>query len=92
MFLFRIYHPLSSLLYCVMQYYTHFSYVVNLQHEVSISENYDTGVCKVLFPHAREGRDVPQLSGNGREDTGGKGDTTEMENETSGTGLTTMQK
>jgi hypothetical protein len=35
---------------------------------------------------------VPQLSGNGREDTGGKGDTIEMENETSGTGLTTTQK
>jgi hypothetical protein len=34
----------------------------------------------------------PQLSGNGREDTGGKGDTIEMENETSGTGLTTTQK
>jgi hypothetical protein len=32
------------------------------------------------------------LSGNGREDTGGKGDTIEMENETSGTGLTTTQQ
>jgi hypothetical protein len=28
------------------------------------------------------------MSGNGREDTGEKVDTTEMENETSGTGLT----
>jgi hypothetical protein len=31
------------------------------------------------------------LSGNGQEDTGGKGDTTETEDETSGTGLTTKQ-
>jgi hypothetical protein len=37
-------------------------------------------------------RHVPQLSGNGREDTGGKGDTIDRENETSGTGLTTGQK
>jgi hypothetical protein len=37
-------------------------------------------------------RHVPHLSGNGREDTGGKGDTIEMESETSGTGLTTTQK
>jgi hypothetical protein len=37
-------------------------------------------------------RRVPQLSGNGWEDTGGKGDTIEMENETSGTGLTTTHK
>jgi hypothetical protein len=37
-------------------------------------------------------RHVPQLSGNEREDTGGKGVTIEMENETSGTGLTTRQK
>jgi hypothetical protein len=37
-------------------------------------------------------RHVPQLSGNGWEDTGRKGDTTEMENETSGTRLTTTQK
>jgi hypothetical protein len=35
---------------------------------------------------------VPQLSGNVREETGGKGDTIEMGNETSGTGLTTTQK
>jgi hypothetical protein len=35
---------------------------------------------------------VPQFSGNGPEDTGGKGDTSEMENERSGTGLTTTQK
>jgi hypothetical protein len=34
---------------------------------------------------------VPQLSGNGRGDTGGKGDKIEIENETSGTGLTTTQ-
>jgi hypothetical protein len=34
---------------------------------------------------------VPQLNWNGREDKGGKGDTIEMENETSGTGLTTPQ-
>jgi hypothetical protein len=32
------------------------------------------------------------LSGNGREDAGGKGDTIERENETSGTGLTTTHK
>jgi hypothetical protein len=37
-------------------------------------------------------RHVPQLSGNGREDTGGMGDAIKMENETSGTGLTTTQK
>jgi hypothetical protein len=36
-------------------------------------------------------RHVPQLSWKGREDAGGKGDTIEMENETSGTGLTTTQ-
>jgi hypothetical protein len=35
---------------------------------------------------------VSHLSGNGREEMGGKGDTTEIENETSGTGLTTTQK
>jgi hypothetical protein len=35
---------------------------------------------------------VPQLSGNGWKDTGGKGDTNENENETSGTGVTTTQK
>jgi hypothetical protein len=34
---------------------------------------------------------VPQLSGNGREDTGRKVDTNEMDKETSGTGLTTTK-
>jgi hypothetical protein len=37
-------------------------------------------------------RHVPKLSGNGQEDTGGKGHTIEMKNETSVTVLTTTQK
>jgi hypothetical protein len=37
-------------------------------------------------------RHIPKLSGNGQEDTGRKGHTIEMKNETSGTVLTTTQK